>query len=79
MDYHKRHLKIAEELGDRSGKGVAYGNLGDTHRSLGDFKTALDYHERQLKIAKEVGERQREGAAYSSLGNTHTVIFRELL
>ena len=69
IDYYERHLKIAKELGDRSGEGNAYNNLGIAHRSLGDFKTAIDYIERHLKIAKELGDRSLEGKAYGSLGN----------
>ena len=29
---------IAKELGDRSGEGVAFGNLVNTHCHLGDLK-----------------------------------------
>ena len=71
IDYHERHLKIAKELGDKSGEGRAYGNLGNAHQSLGDFKTAIDYHERQLKIAKELGAKSGEARAYRNLGNAH--------
>ena len=58
-------------MGDRSGEGKAYGNLGNAHYSLGDFKTAKDYHERYLKISKELGDRSGEGIAYGNLGNAH--------
>ena len=66
-----KNLKIAEELGDRSGKGTAYDNLGTVHHRLGDFKRAIDYHERHLKIAKELGDISGKGKAYSKLGNAH--------
>ena len=49
IDYHERCVKVARELGDRSGEGEAYGNLSNAHHRLGDFKTARDYHERHLK------------------------------
>ena len=71
IDYHKRQLQIAKELGERSGEGVAYGNLGNAHQSLGDFKIAVDYHERRLKIAKETGDKTEQGRAYGSLGNAY--------
>ena len=52
-------------------EGLAYCSLGDTHRSLGDFKIAIDYHECHLKIAKELGDKMGEGVAYSHLGIAH--------
>ena len=58
-------------MGDRSGEGHAYENLGTAHHHLGDFKTAIDYHESHLKIAKELGARSSEGSAYGNLGNVH--------
>ena len=69
IDYHelKCVLKIAKEVGDRSGEGKAYCNLGIAYDSLGDFKKAIDYHERDLKIAKEVGDRSGEGILVSLL------------
>ena len=69
IDYYECHLVIAKELGDRSGEGVAFRNLGNTQCQLGDFKAAKDYHERHLKIAKEISDRSEEGVGYSNLGN----------
>ena len=68
MDYHQRQLKIAIDLGDRSGEGNAYGNLGSVYYSLGDFKTGIDYYKRHLKIAKDLGDRSGEGSLYGNLG-----------
>ena len=50
---------------------MAYGDLGNAHDSLGDFKTAKDYHERHLIIAKELGDTSGEGVAYGNLGIAH--------
>ena len=40
MEYHKKHLNIAKEVGDRKEKGHAYLNIGDVHKSLGDVPRA---------------------------------------
>ena len=68
IECHECHLKIAKELGDRSGEGKAYGNLGTAYHGLGDFEKAIDYLERNLKIAIELGDRSDEGLAYGNLG-----------
>ena len=62
-------MKIAQEIGDRSGEGAAYGNLGSAYQSLGDYRKAIEYHEKRLKIAQEIGDRSGEGAAYGNLGS----------
>ena len=47
IEYHEKLLKIAQEIGDRSGEGTAYGNLGLT--TLGDYQKAIKYQEK-LKL-----------------------------
>ena len=64
-------MKIAEEIGDRTGQGKAYGNLGNAHFSLGDLGNVIEYHEKQLKIAEEIGDRAGQGNAYRNLANSY--------
>ena len=47
---------------------MAYGNIGRSHHSLGDFKKALEFHELQLGIAKKTGSRVDVAGAYCDLG-----------
>ena len=61
VEYHEKLLKIAQEIGYRSGEGGAYGNLGIAYHSLGDYQKAIEYHEKLLKIAQEIGDRSGEG------------------
>jgi tetratricopeptide (TPR) repeat protein len=68
LEYHKEHLTMAKEVGDRAGEGRAYGNLGNAYDSLGDYAKAIEYHTQDLAIAKEVGDRAGEGMAYGNLG-----------
>ena len=67
--WHELHLKITEEIADRTGEGLACGSLGITFFHLGDLKEAINYHERHLGICKELGDRAGEGRAYSNLGS----------
>ena len=50
-------------MGDQTGQGGAYENLGDADFGLGDFRRAIEYHERVLKIAIEIVDRAGEGEA----------------
>ena len=68
IDYHKLHLKIAEEVGDKAGQGTAYGNLGLAFHNLRDMQNAIVYHTLSLSIAKEVGDKAGEGVSYGNLG-----------
>ena len=58
-------------MGDRASEGKSYGNLGNTHHMLGNFKKAIECYERHLKIAEEVGDRAGEGKSYGNLGNAY--------
>ncbi|XP_077134458.1 G-protein-signaling modulator 2 isoform X1 [Ranitomeya variabilis] len=69
VDYYEANLLIVTELGDRPAQGRAYGNLGNTHYLLGNFRKAVMSHEQRLLIAREFGDRSAERRAYSNLGN----------
>lgn len=69
VDYYEANLLIVTELGDRAAQGRAYGNLGNTHYLLGNFRKAVMSHEQRLLIAREFGDRSAERRAYSNLGN----------
>ncbi|XP_044177348.1 tetratricopeptide repeat protein 28-like, partial [Acropora millepora] len=68
IEHHEKRLKISQEIGDRSGEGAGYGNLGCAYQSLGDYQKAIEYHEKLWKIAQEIGDRSGEGVAYGNLG-----------
>ena len=68
----KKHLKIAEEIGDRAGERRAYGNLGNAYQSLGDYQKAIEYYKKHLKIAVEISDRAGEGKAPGNLGYSAT-------
>ncbi|XP_068261902.1 G-protein-signaling modulator 2 isoform X2 [Nyctibius grandis] len=70
-NYYEENLTIVTELGDRAAQGRAFGNLGNTHYLLGNFRRAVLAHEQRLLIAKEFGDRSAERRAYSNLGNAY--------
>ncbi|XP_018114863.1 G-protein signaling modulator 2 S homeolog isoform X5 [Xenopus laevis] len=69
VDYYEANLLIVTDLGDRAAQGRAYGNLGNTHYLLGNFRKAVSSHEQRLLVAREYGDRSAERRAYSNLGN----------
>ena len=71
IEYIKKTLLIAKDVGDRAGQGKSYGNLGHIYSLLGEYKRAQEYTNRCIIIAKEVGDRAFEGNAYSNLGATY--------
>ena len=37
IEYHKQHMSIAKEVGDRAGEEGTHGNLGNVYQCLGDI------------------------------------------
>ncbi|XP_026710238.1 G-protein-signaling modulator 2 isoform X3 [Athene cunicularia] len=70
-NYYEENLTIVTKMGDRAAQGRAFGNLGNTHYLLGNFRSAVLAHEQRLLIAKEFGDRSAERRAYSNLGNAY--------
>ncbi|MCG8406223.1 MAG: CHAT domain-containing protein, partial [Phycisphaerales bacterium] len=68
IEYHKQHLSVAIEVGDRAGQGRGYGNLGIVYDCLGQVQQAIEYQKQCLSIAIEVDDRAGQGGAYDSLG-----------
>lgn len=54
VEYHIRHLRIAQELRDKVGESRAYWSLGNAHSAMGSHETALQYANKHLMISKEV-------------------------
>lgn len=59
IDYHQRHLAIAQELGDKIGEARACWSLGNAHSAIGNHEKALHYAQLHLMLAKEVCELKR--------------------
>ncbi|XP_018609093.1 G-protein-signaling modulator 2-like isoform X2 [Scleropages formosus] len=68
-EYYEANLFIVKEIEDRAAQGRTYGNLGNTHYLLGNFRNAVIFHEQRLLIAKEFGDKAAERRAYCNLGN----------
>jgi tetratricopeptide (TPR) repeat protein len=51
-----RDLEIAQQTGDISRQGGAYGNIGNALDSLSRYDEALEYHKKDLEISQQTGE-----------------------
>ena len=49
LEYYKQALNIAKEVGEQTGKLIAYGNLCNDYHILGDYRQAFAYHKQTLK------------------------------
>ncbi|MBL7117413.1 MAG: tetratricopeptide repeat protein [Candidatus Syntrophoarchaeum sp.] len=81
LEYSKKALKIAQDIGDRQNEGALLGSLGIAYHALGQVEHAIEYHEQALAISKEIGDRRGEGnrlgnigTAYYSLGQVERAI-----
>jgi tetratricopeptide (TPR) repeat protein len=64
-------LLAARHLKDREGEAYHLGNLGIAYKNLGETHRAIDYYEQQLTIVSEIGNRRGESNALGNLGNAY--------
>uniref|UniRef100_A0A8D3BFX8 G-protein-signaling modulator 2-like n=1 Tax=Scophthalmus maximus TaxID=52904 RepID=A0A8D3BFX8_SCOMX len=74
IDYHLKHLVIAQDLSDRVGEGRAYWSLGNAHTALGNHEQAMFFAEKHLEIAKETGDKSGEVTARMNLSDLRLVV-----
>lgn len=74
IDYHLKHLTIAQELNDRIGEGRACWSLGNAYTALGNHDQAMHFAEKHLEISREVGDRSGELTARLNLSDLQMVL-----
>lgn len=67
-------LAAARRLQDRQGKGATMGNLGLAYADLGETHRAIELYEKALLIYREIGDRRGEGIILGNLGNANVVL-----
>jgi G-protein signaling modulator 2 len=78
IEYHLRHLKIAQELRDRIGEGRAYWSLGNALTAIGDHHEALNYAQKHLEISKEIGDITGQTTAQMSISDLRKLLETDL-
>lgn len=74
IEYYEANLKVVSAIKDSVAMGRAYGNLGNTHYLLGNFKEAVDSHKRRLELAKQTSDKSAERRAHLNLGNANVFL-----
>ena len=65
---HQKALGIYEDLEDRRGMAINYGNLGSVHRELGQFEEAATLHRKKIEIDEDMGNRPELAIGLYNLG-----------
>lgn len=74
IDYHQRHLAIAQELGDRIGEARACWSLGNAHSSIGNHEKALHYANSHHILARELGDVVGENTAKMNISDLRKIL-----
>lgn len=74
IDFHQRHLAIAQELGDKIGEARACWSLGNAHAAIGNHEKALHYAQLHLFLAKELGDPVGETTARVNIADLKKVL-----
>jgi tetratricopeptide (TPR) repeat protein len=64
-------LAAARQLQDREGEGATLSNLGLAYADLGETHRAIQFYEQTLLMHREIGNRSGEGIVLSNLGNAY--------
>jgi tetratricopeptide (TPR) repeat protein len=68
LEWYRKALAIAEELGNRAGMAGSYHQLGNVSYLRGSYEEALDWYRKSLAIREELGNRAGMANSYHQLG-----------
>ncbi len=68
MENYIKSLQLSEEIGDKEGMSLCYGNIGNVHVNLGNFDEAIEYFHQSLRIFEELGDKGSLAACINNIG-----------
>lgn len=68
LDWIRKSLAIAEELGDRASAAISYHMLGQTAQKQRDYDQAIKWYGKSIPIFEEFGHQANVAMSYHSLG-----------
>jgi tetratricopeptide (TPR) repeat protein len=69
LQYQKKALAIHEQLNNRVGMAVGYGNIGLVLRYMGNLKEALDYLKKAIAIHEQLNDKVRMAVDYAGIAS----------
>jgi CHAT domain-containing protein/predicted negative regulator of RcsB-dependent stress response len=72
-EYFRKALELYETAGDPEGQVEALLAIGDSHRALGEAKSAIPFCEKALALAEPTGYRRGEAAALKKLADAYAL------
>lgn len=71
LEYHKKDVKLVNDIGDLRAEAKACGNLGNVLKMLDKFDEAAVYCRRHLELSKKLNDEEGESRAHYNLGNVY--------
>ncbi|HEY9655024.1 MAG TPA: tetratricopeptide repeat protein, partial [Crinalium sp.] len=68
IEYHEKRLATARSMKDTNSVTIAFTNLGNVYRSMGQYDKAIDYHQQALVLARQSNDKASESSALANLG-----------
>ena len=69
--YHKKAIKIRNELNDKAGLVISYNNIGIVYARQKEFDRALEYYRKSLNVNEEVNNQQMIAATCDNIGDVY--------
>jgi tetratricopeptide (TPR) repeat protein len=60
LEYYSQSLPLSRAVGDRTGEGGIFNNIGSVYSDLGEQQKALEYYSQSLPLSRAVGDRRGE-------------------
>lgn len=71
IKYHKKSIKVSEEIGDEENIGTAYCNIGYAYEDQGNLRQAIDYYDKAIKIFRKHNDKLSEAIVLNNLAYTY--------
>lgn len=74
VEYHLRHLEIAQQLKDKVGEGRACWSLGNAYSAMGNHEKALHFANLHYNLSKELGDEMGQATAQMNVEDLQKIL-----
>ncbi len=68
IELYNKDLEVKEQVEDRHGMAITYGNLGMAYQSKGEWDKAIEFYDKGLEGKEQVGDLHGMSKTYNNLG-----------